>query len=141
MASLPPLTDWSNLNEHSSDSSGTASPASSNGTLVDATRVCLYQRRLGDSELAYYLPSRENGVNDMYVSPAWSTPGIHPARRYLHLGFRAPDVFVQRERVRTVWAILRLRHPLLSSKIQMHDYNDVRFMYVNRMELCHNISY
>jgi len=49
---------------------------------------------------------------------------------YLHLGFRAPNEFVLRERVCIVWAILRLRHPLLSSKIHMHDYNDVRFVYL-----------
>lgn len=28
-----------------------------------------FQRVLGDSELSYYLPSRESGVNDMYVFP------------------------------------------------------------------------
>lgn len=26
-----------------------------------------YERRMGDSELSYYLPSRANGVNDMYA--------------------------------------------------------------------------
>jgi hypothetical protein len=26
-----------------------------------------YERKMGDSELSYYLPSRTNGVNDMYV--------------------------------------------------------------------------
>ena len=25
-----------------------------------------YERKMGDSELSYYLPSRANGVNDMY---------------------------------------------------------------------------
>lgn len=34
------------------------------------------------------------------------------------------------ERVRTVWAILRLRHPMLASRVVMHDYDDVRFVYV-----------
>jgi hypothetical protein len=29
-----------------------------------------YQRKMGDSELSYYLPSRANGVNDMSVSPS-----------------------------------------------------------------------
>lgn len=28
-----------------------------------------YERKMGDSELSYYLPSRANGVNDMYASP------------------------------------------------------------------------
>lgn len=26
------------------------------------------ERKLGDTEASYYLPSRENGVNDMYVT-------------------------------------------------------------------------
>ena len=30
-----------------------------------------YERKMGDSELSYYLPSRANGVNDMYV-PSFS---------------------------------------------------------------------
>ena len=49
-------------------------------------------------------------------------------RRYLHLGFNAPAHLVSRPRVRSVWAILRLRHPLLSAHAQMHDYDDVRFV-------------
>lgn len=39
-------------------------PSSSQETLVDA-QVHRFERRLGDSELSYYLPSRESGVNDM----------------------------------------------------------------------------
>ncbi|KZP25385.1 hypothetical protein FIBSPDRAFT_820874 [Athelia psychrophila] len=68
-------------------------------------------RQLGESELSYYLPSRGNGVNDMY----------------LHLGFRAPPHSVRRERVRIIWATLRARHPLLTSKVVMLDYDDVSF--------------
>jgi len=49
--------------------------------------------------------------------------------RYLHLGFTAPERLVTRARVCTVWAILRLRHPLLACKISMNDYDDVRFVY------------
>lgn len=26
-----------------------------------------YERRMGDTELSYFLPSRQSGVNDMYV--------------------------------------------------------------------------
>lgn len=51
--------------------------------------------------------------------------------RYLHLGFRASGYLVRRSRVSLVWAILRVRHPLLASKIEMYDYNDIRFVYVN----------
>lgn len=57
----------------------------------DASSVC-YERQLGDNELAYYLPSRANGVNDMYVlfsflcrssshlhrTPGWSTSASKP---------------------------------------------------------------
>ncbi|KAG6837666.1 hypothetical protein H0H93_004942 [Arthromyces matolae] len=68
---------------------------------------------MGDTELSYYLPARENGVNDMY----------------LHLGFHAPSGNLDRERIRLVWAILRIRHPLLASKIEMHSYDDIRFVY------------
>ncbi|KAF9814516.1 hypothetical protein IEO21_05067 [Rhodonia placenta] len=68
---------------------------------------------MGDTELSYFLPSRQSGVNDMY----------------LHLGFRAPERLVQRSRVRIVWAILRLRHPLMGAKVEMNNYDDVRFMY------------
>jgi hypothetical protein len=113
-------SDWTNLKGRLDtpdcaivfEDGRTISPTLSEKTLVDANAY-IYERQLGDSELSYYLPSRESGVNDMY----------------LHLGFRAPTAFVRRERVCMVWAILRIRHPLLSSKVQMHDYNDVRFVY------------
>ncbi|THH04131.1 hypothetical protein EW146_g10256, partial [Bondarzewia mesenterica] len=72
-----------------------------------------YERRLGDSELSYYLPSRASGVNDMY----------------LHLGFKAPERLVSRARVRAVWAVLRMRHPLLASRTAMRSYEDVRFVF------------
>ncbi|KAI0936794.1 hypothetical protein AcV5_004842 [Taiwanofungus camphoratus] len=71
------------------------------------------ERKMGDTELSYFLPSRQSGVNDMY----------------LHLGFLAPEHYARRPRVRTVWAILRLRHPLLSARVEMHGYDDVRFVY------------
>ncbi|KAH7927276.1 hypothetical protein BV22DRAFT_295710 [Leucogyrophana mollusca] len=77
-------------------------------------KPCKLERRMGDSELSYYLPSRSTGVNDMY----------------LHLGFEAPEHMVRRARVRMVWAILRVRHPLLASQVVMHDYNDVRFEFI-----------
>ncbi|KAL1741192.1 hypothetical protein HDZ31DRAFT_45962 [Schizophyllum fasciatum] len=71
------------------------------------------QRQLSDTEASYFLPARANGVNDMY----------------LHLGFNAPAALVRRSRVRLVWAILRLRHPLLASRVDMRDYEDIRFVY------------
>lgn len=51
-----------------------------------------------------------------------------PYYRYLHLGFRAPSHLVEQSRVSLVWAIMRLRHPILASKVKMNDYDDVRFM-------------
>ncbi|EPQ60425.1 hypothetical protein GLOTRDRAFT_15015, partial [Gloeophyllum trabeum ATCC 11539] len=70
-------------------------------------------RKLGDSELAFYFPSRRSGVNDMYVA----------------LGFRAVERVMRRSRLRVAWAILRLRHPLLASAVEMLSYDDVRFTY------------
>lgn len=60
------------LNEHKS---GCAPPtcqsppiklinSSSQETLVDAPNDA-FERALGDTELSYFLPSRESGVNDM----------------------------------------------------------------------------
>ncbi|KAI0756817.1 hypothetical protein C8Q80DRAFT_1091290 [Daedaleopsis nitida] len=86
--------------------------------LCDATaetsRAALrYERKMGDTELSYFLPSRQAGVNDMF----------------LHLGFKAKPSLVKRSRVCTVWTILRVRHPLLCARAEMHDYDDVRFVY------------
>ena len=54
-------------------------------------------------------------------------------RRYLHLGFKAPERIAKRSRVCTVWAILRLRHPMLCARAELYDYGDVRFMYVQSL--------
>ena len=37
---------------------------------------------------------------------------------------------VVRPRVRAVWAILRMRHPLLASDVVMEDYEKIKFVYV-----------
>ena len=88
-----------------------------------------YERKMGDTELSYYLPSRANGVNDMCVpSLSLSFLNLNFLLRYLHLGFKAPNHLMTRERVRVVWAILRQRHPLLAATVEMHDYDDVRFV-------------
>lgn len=91
-----------------------------------------YERKLGDTEVSYYLQGRATGVNDMFVSLARenSVSRLTPlSDRYLHLGFRSPKHLVLRPRVRTVWAILRMRHPLLASSVVMRDYIDIRFVY------------
>ncbi|KAJ7706029.1 hypothetical protein B0H17DRAFT_919835 [Mycena rosella] len=85
---------------------------SSDDTLVETCRRPL-ERPLGETEVSYFLPSRESGVNDMY----------------LHLGFRSPPGIMRRNRVCLVWTILRLRHPLLASKVEMRDYDDIRFVH------------
>ncbi|KAH9926657.1 uncharacterized protein BXZ73DRAFT_102912 [Epithele typhae] len=74
-----------------------------------------YERKMGDSELSYFLPSRQAGVNDMY----------------LHIGFSARPECMQQARVRAAWAILRLRHPLLAARAETCDglWDDVRFVY------------
>jgi len=104
---------------------------------VDAVAVeptpCPIERPMGNTELSYYLPARADGVNDMCVpifpmqqdcSPAWAEC------RYLHIGFNAPDRLMERARVRLVWGILRVRHPLLACTVTMHSYEDVRFVCV-----------
>jgi len=113
-----PSPAWSDISVHDHDNeywATTDHKREDNGdppSFLNA-HVHRFQRQLGDSELSYYLPSRESGVNDMY----------------LHLGFRASGYLVRRSRVSLVWAILRVRHPLLASKIEMYDYNDIRFVY------------
>lgn len=85
-----------------------------------------YERAMGDSELSYYLPSRADGVNDMFVvlySTSWLT-----FYRYLHLGFKAPPHLMRQEWVTLVWSILRMKHPLLASKVEMHSYEEVHFV-------------
>ena len=88
-----------------------------------------FERKMGDTELSYFLPSRESGVNDMCVCGRRTSFNVLIVSfRYLHLGFKAPERLVTRARVRAVWAILRLRHPLLAAHAQMQDYDDVRFV-------------
>lgn len=85
------------------------------------------ERKLGETEVSYFLPSRENGVNDMWVSALFG--GVQPLKsaRYLHLGCRAPPCLVERQRVASVWAVMRIRHPLLGAKVRMNAYDDISF--------------
>ncbi|PPQ99567.1 hypothetical protein CVT24_005355 [Panaeolus cyanescens] len=87
-----------------------AQDASVLSTTKGVQRVLL-ERQLGETEVSYFLPSRESGVNDMY----------------LHLGCNVPLHLVEHRRVSVVWAIMRVRHPLLASHVKMVDYNDIRF--------------
>ncbi|THG97375.1 hypothetical protein EW145_g7627, partial [Phellinidium pouzarii] len=80
-----------------------------------ASTPLLYERALGDTELSYYLPSRADGVNDMY----------------LHLGFRAPARLLAPARLRAAWAYMRLLHPPLAAHVRMPPgvYTAARFVY------------
>ncbi|KAF8317107.1 hypothetical protein DL93DRAFT_2095866 [Clavulina sp. PMI_390] len=59
------------------------------------------QRLLSPNELSYYLPSRAHGANDMCMSyELWAPPELMTPYRLL-----------------LAWSILRLRHPLIGSRI------------------------
>ncbi|GAA5969180.1 hypothetical protein JCM11641_007500 [Rhodosporidiobolus odoratus] len=86
-------------------------------TSSGATTPTVYKRRLGPTEVSYYLGSRgdgiEGGVNDMY----------------LHLGFKARPTSMQPNRVLDIWTEIVSRHALLGSTVEFNDYYDVRFCY------------
>ncbi|BGP21602.1 2-methylcitrate dehydratase [Rhodotorula toruloides] len=83
----------------------------------DAQPRMRYKRRLGPTEVAYYLGSRgegiEGGVNDMY----------------LHIGFNALSSLMHPERLLDIWKELLRRHTLLASAIEFKDYYNIRFCY------------
>ncbi|WWC92334.1 uncharacterized protein L201_007288 [Kwoniella dendrophila CBS 6074] len=69
-------------------------------------------RKLSDNEISYYLPSRADGVNDMYVHHRLSAnPSQMAPSRILH-----------------IWAYQLLLHPLLASTIQFDSYEDISFI-------------
>ncbi|ORX40986.1 hypothetical protein BD324DRAFT_647886 [Kockovaella imperatae] len=70
-------------------------------------------RLLSDNELSYFLPSRADGVNDMY----------------LHHRLTAPSHLVEPDRVFYLWAYQLLRHPLLASHLRVRSYEDVSFVF------------
>ncbi|SCV68850.1 BQ2448_971 [Microbotryum intermedium] len=93
---------------------GPDSPQSLN--LTHASKQC-FKRRLGPTEVSYYLGSRgegvESGVNDMY----------------LHIGFRAKSHLMVAKRLLNVWTEMTLRHQLLASSVEYHDVHEIRFVY------------
>ncbi|KAG7088574.1 hypothetical protein E1B28_012553 [Marasmius oreades] len=72
-----------------------------------------YQRPLGSSELAYYYPSLQNGLGDMF----------------LHIAFRAQKRLVTTERVVGAWTVLRSRHPSLMSRVVEDENGIPRFRF------------
>ncbi|KAF7297206.1 hypothetical protein MIND_00953700 [Mycena indigotica] len=74
-----------------------------------------FHRKLSPNELSYFLPGRVNGTNEMFL---FSTVHIPPA-------------LVTPLRVQIAWAIVRLRHVLMASRVQMSvgRYDDAQFVY------------
>ncbi|ORY69307.1 hypothetical protein BCR35DRAFT_269770, partial [Leucosporidium creatinivorum] len=76
-----------------------------------------FKRRLGPTEVSYYLGSRgegvESGVNDMY----------------LHIGFKARASLMNPERLLDIWTELTSRHGLLAATVEYENVNEVRFCY------------
>lgn len=70
------------------------------------------QRTLGDTEISYFLPSRTDGVNDMY----------------LHISFSGPTHVVSQHAIIHIWALLRLKHPLIASRVDFKAYDDLNFV-------------
>lgn len=69
-------------------------------------------RLLSENELSYYLPSRADGVNDMY----------------LHHRLNVPAHFMAKDRLLHLWAYQLLRHPLLAARLESSSYEQVRFV-------------
>ncbi|KAK6906569.1 hypothetical protein I203_100555 [Kwoniella mangroviensis CBS 8507] len=69
-------------------------------------------RKLSDNEISYYLPSRGDGVNDMYV----------------HHTLLASSSQMSPSRILHIWAYQLLLHPLLSSTVKFEDYEDMSFV-------------
>ncbi|KAL8279399.1 hypothetical protein RQP46_008211 [Phenoliferia psychrophenolica] len=86
-------------------------------SLTAASSRQTYKRRLGPTEVSYYLGSRgegvESGVNDMY----------------LHVGFDAPSAMVSPERVLDVWTEIVDRHALLACEVEYDGASEIYFSY------------
>ncbi|KAF7360553.1 hypothetical protein MVEN_00786400 [Mycena venus] len=74
-----------------------------------------YRRTLSPNELSYFLPSRAYGLNDM------------SNRIVIH----APPSLISPLRICIAWAIMRLRHSLMSCRVEMLPgcYDDAQFVY------------
>nr|XP_019007907.1 uncharacterized protein I206_07543 [Kwoniella pini CBS 10737]OCF46688.1 hypothetical protein I206_07543 [Kwoniella pini CBS 10737] len=69
-------------------------------------------RKLSDNEISYYLPSRADGVNDMYV----------------HHKLLASPTQLSPSRILHIWAYQLLLHPLLASTTKFHSYDNIHFV-------------
>ncbi|KAJ7066686.1 hypothetical protein C8F01DRAFT_1053008 [Mycena amicta] len=90
---------------------------------VVAPTMPTFHRALSPNELSYFLPSRAYGLNDMF----------------LRIILRAPIGLITPHRLAIVWAILRLQHSLMASRVEMQHgaYDDARFAYTPPSSPCH----
>ncbi|KAK7044510.1 hypothetical protein R3P38DRAFT_167336 [Favolaschia claudopus] len=73
-----------------------------------------HRRALSPNELSYFLPSRADGLNDMFHG----------------IKIHAPPSLISPLRVRIAWAIMRLRHSLLACRVEMPlgKYDEAEFV-------------
>ncbi|KAI5478834.1 hypothetical protein MNV49_004566 [Pseudohyphozyma bogoriensis] len=94
---------------------GSASPATPLSLTKSSHQT--WKRKLGPTELSYYLGSRgeghSSGVNDMY----------------LHIGFKAKSSLVSPDRVLSIWTELVTRHGLLGCTVEYAGFDSVYFVY------------
>ncbi|EIW66292.1 hypothetical protein TREMEDRAFT_35234 [Tremella mesenterica DSM 1558] len=84
-----------------------------NFSALTFSQPTVQSRLLSDNELSYFLPSRQDGVNDMY----------------LHHSLIAPRHLFTIERILNLWAYLLLKHPLLASTVDIRSWENVQFLY------------
>nr|GAT46713.1 predicted protein [Mycena chlorophos] len=82
---------------------------------VATSTMPTYRRPLSPNELSYFLPSRAYGLNDMFV----------------RITVRAPIGLITPQRLHIVWAMLRLKHSLMASRVEMPtgQYDHAQFVY------------
>ena len=107
----PPITPFGDSFKLSSDEPQSI-PSHQFERLTVTPKLGEDKRPLSDNELSYFLPSRADGVNDMY----------------LHHTLNAPASLLHPDRVLALWAYQLARHPLLASHLQVNSYQVVSFV-------------
>lgn len=79
--------------------------------------------------LPFFAAALDASRSHVKLPPPSSFP---PARRYLHLKLFCPPQILLPSRVLLVWALLRLRHPLLASRVEVRQLDDIYFVCVGR---------
>nr|XP_018259757.1 uncharacterized protein I303_07825 [Kwoniella dejecticola CBS 10117]OBR81915.1 hypothetical protein I303_07825 [Kwoniella dejecticola CBS 10117] len=80
--------------------------------LSERLQIQCQGRKLSDNEISYYLPSRGDGVNDMYV----------------HHKLLASSSQMSPSRILHIWAYQLLLHPLLAATTRFNSYEDIDFV-------------